>query len=357
MSQWTERIAELDNLNDGSSSFNGEVIIPLAELQVDDVGLREIDKIDRDNEQYKGLKDSIDANDLFDPIMIRMVNDKPTIIDGLHRYCCLKDLGKLMARCSYRPNTTDDDVMFIQVEANLHKVDTKPAQYARQIRHILAMNPHMTQKALANRLRVSSTWVSQRLQIANNLHPEIQDLVDQEQITATNAYYLAKMPQEIQHDWLDRAKNMPPNEFLPAVMQELDNIKRIKRGEKVSTEWTPAWTNRKKTDMQDFLFGLQEQAQANEISDNTIIEAWNGFKSGNISEEVITGMLLGVAYCGQLDPDSVAEKVSKHEEEEAEKRRKQQDNERDKLADKGLSKLMGFKTAPKSDEDNDEDNE
>lgn len=193
--------------------------IPLKNIRENPVALRPVDKT---TSEYKELVDSIRAVGIINPISVREIqNPDPageqlySVCDGLHRFTAACDGGLDTIPCQV---VTKDDAQVeeAQIIANIHKIETKPAQYSKQLNRMVLRNPDLTLNEISGRLSRSITWLSERLSIVK-LKESIQKLVDAGQIVASNAIALAKLPVEMQDDFVERAMTQSPGDFGPAV--------------------------------------------------------------------------------------------------------------------------------------------
>lgn len=217
--------------------------IPLAKVRQNSVALREVDK---KSEAYIGLLDSVRTSGILNPINVREFVDPETketfysVIDGLHRFTASLDAG-LTEIPAQVLSMADADVLKAQLIANVHKVETKPVEYSKQLQRILSGDPFMTISKLASILSKTPTWLSERLGLTK-LIDDIAKLVDGGKINLSNAYALAKLPPEHQANYVDQAMTMTPQEFTPKVLQakkELDKARREGR-DSDSVDFQPA---------------------------------------------------------------------------------------------------------------------
>jgi ParB/RepB/Spo0J family partition protein len=189
-------------------------------------------------------------------ITVRQQKDAETeeafyeLVDGLHRFCAAKDAG--ISEINVDIVSLDDDlVLEAQIMANIHKVETRPAEYTQQLKRILARNPLMTEAELASKLGKSTTWISSRLSLTKIDNEEIVTLINEGKIGLANAYALAKLPVEEQATFVDRAMTQPPDEFVPAVNARVKEIREAKRkgADASSAEFIPVAHMRKMKDV------------------------------------------------------------------------------------------------------------
>ena len=206
--------------------------IPLSRIRHNPVALRAVDKEDP---AYPGLVDSIARVGVLNPINVREItNSDPNdpepiygLIDGLHRFTASQDADKDTIPCQVL-SMTDAEVLEAQIIANAHVLQTKPVAFAKQLQRMIASNPALIATEVAGRLGMSTSWLSERLGLPR-LIPDIQALVDDGQITLTNAFALAKLHADIQPNFVERAMTQSPGEFVPAAQKakkEYDQAKR-----------------------------------------------------------------------------------------------------------------------------------
>jgi len=160
-----------------------------------------------ESDQFRGLKRSIEAVGILENIIVYSdpnQKGKYCLIDGLQRLTIAKELGLETIPCQVRSEVTPMQVLSLQLQANFHRVDTKPAAYGRQIRRFLMEDASLTVNDIANDLGVSAAWVTQRINL-HTLTPEIADKVDNGDIKASKAFWLAKLPANEQATWVTDA--------------------------------------------------------------------------------------------------------------------------------------------------------
>jgi ParB/RepB/Spo0J family partition protein len=205
--------------------------VKISQIRENPVALR---TVNRQSEDYLGLVGSMQEKGFMGAIIVREQIDPESkenfyeLVDGLHRFSAAKDAGISEINVDIVP-LNDDLVLEAQIVANIHKIETKPAEYTAQLRRVLARNPMMTEAELAEKVRKSATWIQQRLSLTKIDNPEIITMIDEGKITLINAYALAKLPQDEQAKFVDRAITQQPDEFVPAVNARVKEIKEAKR--------------------------------------------------------------------------------------------------------------------------------
>lgn len=204
--------------------------ISLGDIRENPVALR---TVNRTSEEYLGLVDSIRNRGVLNPIVVREIEDPETkqklygLIDGLHRFTASGDAGRKTIPANVI-DASDAEVLEAQIITNVQKVETKPVEYSRQLVRVLTQNPLLTIAELASRLSKSPSWLNERLGLTK-LNNEIAKLVDGNEMNLSNAYALAKLPDEEQVNFLDRALTMTPAEFVGTVGARVKEIRDAKR--------------------------------------------------------------------------------------------------------------------------------
>lgn len=208
-----------------------------------------------------------------------------------------------------------------QILTNIHRIETKPVEYSQQLKRILARNPMMTESELAAKLCKSPTWIKERLGLAKISNPEIAAAINEGKIGLANAYALAKLPNEEQAAFVDRAISSTPEEFLPAVNGRVKEIREAKR---------------KGTDPDSHTFQpvpfLQKLGDIKAAAEDSQIAKTVCFQSN--ASTAVEGFKAALAWALHLDPASIAEQVAKEEARQAEKAEAKKRRDEEKAAAK-----------------------
>lgn len=218
-------------------------MIPVASIRPNDVALRTVDK---ESEAYLGLVDSIREKGVMNAISVHESKDKETgvpiyvIIDGLHRFTAAVDAGLEKIPASILAVEGDNDVLERQIVGNVHKVDTLKMEYTKQLRRLFMANPTLTINELAAKLGKSAEWLSERLSLLK-LIAQAQEKVNSDEISLNSAYSLAKLPQDEQINFLERAMTLDAAEFIGQVNERLRQIRasRLAGGDTPDEEFAP----------------------------------------------------------------------------------------------------------------------
>ena len=288
--------------------------IKISDIRENPVALR---TVNRESEEYLGLVDSIRVRGFLGAITVRTKNDSETgqsyyeLVDGLHRFSASKDAGLEMINADV-VSLDDDQTLEAQIMTNIHKIETRPIEYSKQLTRILVRNPLMTEAELAAKLGKSTQWISERLGLTKIANENISLLVNEGKIKLANAYALAKLPPEEMPGFVDRAMTQQPDEFIPVIQARVKEIKEAKRKghDAAPAEFQPVAFMQKMKDIKDELSNPQV---------GPALVAFTGATSA------IEGFALAMKWLMHLDPKSVEVQKAK-------------DDERKKVADEAKKK-------------------
>jgi ParB family chromosome partitioning protein len=278
--------------------------------------------VNRKTESYLELVDSIKNDGILNPIVVTPAHDADTgedyftLVDGLHRYTAATDCG-LDKVPAHIMSMEDQQILYSQIIANVHKVETKPVEYSKQLQKILSYDPVLTSTQLASKLGKSTAWLNDRLgllKLADNIAP----LVDEGKINLSNAFALAKLPVEEQANFTDRAMTMTPQEFTPTIVarkKELDQARRKGR-DATPEQFIPVPSLRK-------LKELKEEHENKKVGP-VLVKAMK-------CKTAADGFAAGVAWTLKMDPNSVEAARKKDEERRASLKAKRETASQDRI--------------------------
>lgn len=290
-------------------------VIPIQNIRRNVVALRDVD---RESEGYIGLVDSIKEKGILNPIVVREIHDPETgellygLIDGLHRWHAAQDAGLKLIPAQIK-NMDQAEVEEAQIVGNVHKIETHPVQYTKQLERLMARNPLMTVSELAKRLSKSPEWLYQRFGLLK-LEKDIADLVDEGKIKLSNAYQLAKLPKEDQPHYVERAMTMEPGEFTPTVSARVKEVREARRQGRAANPpgYEPIPHQRKWAEVKaEFLNTVVGPYLISESNITKPLDAWK----------------LAVAWVSNMDPRSKQQQLEKHEAEKRDKEEKKKKRE------------------------------
>ncbi|MFA5758457.1 MAG: ParB/RepB/Spo0J family partition protein [Clostridia bacterium] len=299
-------------------------VVKIKSIRENPVALR---SVDRESEEYLGLRDSISRMGVLNPINVRRRSEEVEgvkvdyyeLVDGLHRYTSAVEAG--LDSIPVNILTLEDvEVLEAQLMTNIHRIETKPVEYTKQLQRIFNMNPTMTMTEMAARLAKSPSWLNQRLGLLK-LSSEVQSLVDDGKITVANAVAMSKLPHEEQVNYVDNAITMTTDEFAPIVTSRAKELREAARAGRAAepAKFEPVAHPRK-------LGELKEEYLKPSVGPELCRQA--GAKTAE------QGFALGVAFAISLDPVSVASQEAK----ENERRQKLEDAKKKRALERAQKK-------------------
>lgn len=146
-----------------------------------------------DETQLSELSDSIKQNGVLQPIIVRKKGDKYEIVAGERRYQASKLAGLKEIPAIVR-DIDDAEVFQLALIENLQRSDLTPIEEARGYRQLLDTKG-LTQEGLAKILSKSRSAIANTLRLMD-LPQEVQDMMEEGQITAGHARAILAVPTE-----------------------------------------------------------------------------------------------------------------------------------------------------------------
>ena len=194
----------------------------------------------RDSTDFLELKTSMDENGLLNSIAVRPSERKPgfwEIIDGMWRTTAARDLDLESLPCIIKYGVTDDEVLALQIQANAIRPETRPVEFAKQLKRIQKMQDGITLRQLSSMVNKNTLWVQQQLGLLR-LPREIQKAIDRGEISLGNAYMLVKIPPRLRPEYIDHAKIMNASAFKALAAGVIKHFKEAVRQGKLDTFFT-----------------------------------------------------------------------------------------------------------------------
>lgn len=146
-----------------------------------------------DETQLSELSDSIKQNGVLQPILVRKKGEKYEIVAGERRYQASKLAGLKEIPAIVR-EIDDAEVFQLALIENLQRSDLTPIEEARGYRQLLDTKG-LTQEGLAKILSKSRSAIANTLRLMD-LPQEVQDMMEEGQITAGHARAILAVPSE-----------------------------------------------------------------------------------------------------------------------------------------------------------------
>lgn len=170
--------------------------------------------VNRNSVEFLELRDSIRERGLINSICVRPAKaaGQYEVVDGFYRFTCCQELGLREIPCIVKYNVTDQDVLALQLQANAIRPETKPIEFAKQIKKMMSLRPEISFVELAALLRKNPKWIRERLNLLE-LEKSIQLMVDRGEMPVQSAMMVAKIPKSLRNNYVDAARTLPANEF------------------------------------------------------------------------------------------------------------------------------------------------
>lgn len=166
----------------------------------------------RKNEvDYLELRDSMAVSGQLNSILVRPVEDEFEVVDGMYRWTIANELGWKTLECTVK-DITDDQLILMQLQCNGIRPETRPVEFARALKSILAANEGMDMVGLSAYIKKSPTWIKNMLGLLE-IRVKYQDAVNRGIMPLLNAYKLAKVPGTMQDELYESACVIPTREF------------------------------------------------------------------------------------------------------------------------------------------------
>lgn len=165
----------------------------------------------KQSKEYLELRSSIEAYGLLSAVLVRPKGERFELVAGNWRRTACVELNRADMPCIVR-EMTDEDVLALQLQENAIRFETKPAEYANQLRRLMDQSPGMTFSSLARLVKKHPNWIKQLLELPK-LPKQVQLLIDRSQMSVQNAMMLAKIPARWREEQIENACRMTVVEF------------------------------------------------------------------------------------------------------------------------------------------------
>jgi ParB family chromosome partitioning protein len=248
--------------------------IPLDKLRPSQNALR---SVDRASEEYADLVSSIQSQGVLHPILVRPLEGGLfEVVDGHHRAFAAQDAGLSEVLCEVRA-LNDDEASDLSIIANAHRIPTSPCAYAKAVQAMAARGATLQQ--IAARLGKSLGWLANTLSLLK-LEKHLAEQTDAGRINLGNATWLTKLSVDDQLKFADQAREQPTSAFSELVKAHLRELREARDAKPFTPKPRPRSLAAIKAEYE------QPDALA------------------HIDRDVCREVL---AWCLNLDPDSIAE--------------------------------------------------
>lgn len=136
-------------------------------------------------EEIKGLAESIKENGLINPITLREKDGKYQIISGERRFRAFKFLERDKVPALVLKNIADSKMLELTLVENIQRTDLNPIEIAKSYKKLI-YDLNIKQEELANRVGKSRSTISNSMRILD-LSENIQNLILEGKITEGHA--------------------------------------------------------------------------------------------------------------------------------------------------------------------------
>lgn len=121
-------------------------------------------RVDFDEDSLVGLTESIKANGIIQPLVVRPMGEKYQVVTGERRLRAARRAGLGAVPVVVRQDLAEDDVLFLGLIENLQREDLNPVEEARSLEKLLEMTG-VTHDQLAQRIGKSRVHVTNTLRL------------------------------------------------------------------------------------------------------------------------------------------------------------------------------------------------
>ena len=145
-----------------------------------------------DEEYIKELSESIESLGLLDDIIVRMNSDgNYDLIAGSQRLRAISLLGWEEVDAKVL-DVSEEEAAILSLESNLVRRNLKQIEEGKAIKKMMSKFK-LSQKQVAERLRKSQSWVSQRLSLALDIHVSVKKALTEGKISVAQAVIISQI--------------------------------------------------------------------------------------------------------------------------------------------------------------------
>jgi ParB family transcriptional regulator, chromosome partitioning protein len=148
-------------------------------------------RLDFDEDEIRGLADSIENQGLLQPVVVRQKDSHYEIISGERRTRAFKMLGKDKVPCIIKNKVTDREMLELALVENIQREDLNEIEKAIAYQKLL-LECNYTHDELSKQVGKSRTVVTNTLRLLN-LPDEVQQMLRKNQISMGHARALLSL--------------------------------------------------------------------------------------------------------------------------------------------------------------------
>lgn len=152
------------------------------------------------------IRDSIEADGLYQPIIVRPKGDRYEVIAGYHRYAALTTSGHKKIPCVIRQATKDEALLISiaeNVQRNTHLDPIREGQIFAEL-----VDKGWTIEEIGHKIgKKNLVYITDRVHVYEKLHPKLQNRVSKGRLSFQNAKSLASQPLTMQLEVAQKLDN------------------------------------------------------------------------------------------------------------------------------------------------------
>lgn len=153
-----------------------------------------------DPESLESLKESLIEDGQWDPIIVRSKGEGYELIAGHRRVQAAKEIGWSDIEGNV-VNLSDSEALFLALKTNLMREDMSDIEQGRVL-HQITQEYSISAHDLSLKLGKGKNWVSQRIKLALNLHPDVAKALEAEKISTHVAEIISTLDLPSQREFL-----------------------------------------------------------------------------------------------------------------------------------------------------------
>lgn len=185
-------------------------------------------RLDFDDEEIKGLAESIKNQGLLQPVVLRKKDDGFEIISGERRFRAFKYLGRNQVPCIIKTEVTDREMLELALVENIQREQLNEIEKAIAYQKLM-LECNYTHEQLSQQVGKSRAAITNSLRLLN-LPEKIQEHVRNNQITMGHARALLSIKDE--NEQLDYAQKIIDNKLS---VREIEKQTQENSGKKKNT--------------------------------------------------------------------------------------------------------------------------
>ena len=172
-------------------------------VDINDVVIGEYDiREEMDQDHIDDIAESFEKDGQWNPIIVRPRDDgRYDVVSGHYRTAAARQLGWDEIEANVK-NVEDDEADFLALKTNLIREGMEPVEEGKVLNEIMEHYDY-SQRELAEEVGKSRSWVRERLSLAMELHSEVQQALQNDEISISIANVIGGLNQPNQPAFLE----------------------------------------------------------------------------------------------------------------------------------------------------------